>query len=80
MSYHFINAALALPCDRSRKSVLGLQTSSPFHQNHYKMKSVHFSGKLGADPQPHWLCGKGMQQRVVGKGAISCKGFGEMDY
>jgi hypothetical protein len=44
------------------------------------MKLMHFPAKLGADPQQHRLCGKGMQQRVVGKGAISCKGFGETDY
>ena len=44
------------------------------------MKSMNFSARLGADPQPHWQCGKGMQRRLAEKDAISCSDFGETDY
>ena len=43
------------------------------------MKSMDFFATLGADPQPHWQCGKGMQRRVAEKDAISCSGFGATD-
>ena len=36
--------------------------------------------RLGADPQAHFQCGKGMQRRVAEKDAISCNRFGETDY
>ena len=44
------------------------------------MKSMDFFARLGADPQPHWTCGKGLQRRMAEKDAISCSGFGETDY
>ena len=55
-------------------------SSSPFHQKHYEMKLMDFFVKLGADPQSHWQCAKGMQRRMTEKDAISCSGFGETDY
>ena len=59
---------------------MGWSTSSPFHQKHYEMKLMDFFVKLGADPQSHWQCGKGMQRRMTEKDAISWCGFGETDY
>jgi hypothetical protein len=56
------------------------RTSSSFHQKHYEMKSMDFFARLGADPQSHCQCGKGMQRRMAEKDAISCSGFGETDY
>jgi hypothetical protein len=55
-------------------------TSSSFHQKHYEMKSMDFFARLGADPQSHCQCGKGMQRRMAEIDAISCSGFGETDY
>jgi hypothetical protein len=57
-----------------------IPTSSSFHQKHYEMKSMDFFARLGADPQSHCQCGKGMQRRMAEKDAISCSGFGETDY
>ena len=44
------------------------------------MKPMDFSVRLGAGPQPHCQCGKGVQRRMAEKDAVSCIGFGEMDY
>ena len=41
---------------------------------------MDFFGRLGANPHPHCLCGKGMQRRMAGKDAISCHRFGGTDY
>jgi hypothetical protein len=44
------------------------------------MKPLDFFARLGAEPQPHDQCGKGMQRRMVEKDSVSCVGFGEVDY
>ncbi len=44
------------------------------------MKSMDFFARLGADPQSHLQCDKGMQRRMAEKDAISCIVFGETDY
>ena len=33
---------------------------------------MDFSARLGADPPPHSLCGKGLQRRVAEKDAVLC--------
>jgi hypothetical protein len=44
------------------------------------MKPLDFFARLGAEPQSHDKCGKGMQRRMVEKDSVSCVGFGEVDY
>jgi hypothetical protein len=41
---------------------------------------MDFFARLGADPQSHFQCGKGIQRRMAEKDTISCNGFGETDY
>jgi len=36
------------------------------------MKRMDFFARLGADPPPHLLCGKGLQRRMMKKDAVSC--------
>ena len=44
------------------------------------MKRMDFFARLGATPPPHSLCGKGLQQRMAKKYAVSCNAFGETHY
>ena len=44
------------------------------------MKPMDFFVRLGAGPQSHCQCGKGVQRRMAEKDAVSWFGFGEMDY
>jgi len=55
-------------------------TSSPFHQNGYKMKLMDFSDWLGERRRHSRSYGNDEQQRQAGKDTISCKCFGGTDY
>jgi len=41
---------------------------------------MDFFARLGADPPPHSLCGKGLQRRMAEKDAVLCNGFDETHY
>ena len=44
------------------------------------MKPMDFFTMQDADPQPHLLCGKGLQRRRAKKGAVTYKPFDGTDY
>jgi hypothetical protein len=44
------------------------------------MKRMDFFARLGADPQPYGVYGKGLQQRMAEKNAVSWHRFGGTDY